>query len=187
MPKSSLPTLPRVEYHGELALHLGGVHGYKKVKKLRGGFQGASPNSKMYTGIKKDAKLAAIALAEKKFFKKNGREPRMLQEETALPLALPNCTTKVTRPKTIPSHCSPIFIARLTAAQPHPIANLLLPADPRNSLPESPKPLTPPGTVSDGFGRHRPLLAPIMPLSPYQAEWLLKHAGVQLVHAQVFP
>ena len=90
MPKSSLPTLPRVEYHGELALHLGGVHGYKKVKKLRGGFQGASPNSKMYTGIKKDAKLAAIALAEKKFFEKNGREPRMPQEETALPLALPN-------------------------------------------------------------------------------------------------
>ena len=91
MPKSSLPTLPRVEYHGELALQLGGVHGYKKVKRRAdGGFQGASPNSKIYTGIKKDAKQAAIALAEKKFIATKKREPRMPQDETALPLALPN-------------------------------------------------------------------------------------------------
>ena len=64
---------------------------------------------------------------------------------------------------------------------------MLMAPDPRASLPKSPKPLTPPGTVSDGFGRHRPLLAPTMLLSPQQAEWLLKHAGLQLVHAQVFP
>ena len=29
--KSPLPTLPKVEYVGEVALDLGGVHGYKKV------------------------------------------------------------------------------------------------------------------------------------------------------------
>jgi hypothetical protein len=49
--KSSLPTLPKVECIGEVALQLGGKHGYKKVKKLGLGFQGASPKSETYTGI----------------------------------------------------------------------------------------------------------------------------------------
>ena len=63
MPKSSLPTLPRVEYHGELALHLGGKHGYKKVKQLgkEGRFQGSSPKSKIYTGIKKSPTVSIIS------------------------------------------------------------------------------------------------------------------------------
>ena len=30
--KSSLPTLPKIEHHGEVVVRLGGKHGYKKVK-----------------------------------------------------------------------------------------------------------------------------------------------------------
>jgi hypothetical protein len=101
---SSLPTLPKVEYYGEIALRLGGKHGYRKVKKLGWGFQGASPKSKTYTGIKKNPREAAIALEEKKFKEKNKREPKMPAPE---PLILPNYDPGEP-PPTIPSHPIPL-------------------------------------------------------------------------------
>ena len=68
MPKRNqpLPTLPNVEVLGEVSLDLGGKHGYKKVKHLGWGFQGASPKSKLYTAIKPTAKEAALTLGEEK-------------------------------------------------------------------------------------------------------------------------
>ena len=172
--KSPLPTLPKVEYVGEVALDLGGVHGYKKVKKLGPGFQGASPKSKTYTGIKKTAKEAALALGVKKFKEKHGREPRVPQDE-ATTLALPDFAPGEPIPtQSIPSIYSLSLLARLTAAQ----LTIAVPDDPRQMLPVSPKPLTPPGTVSDGFGNYRPRLAPIMRLEPQQADALLMHGGL---------
>ena len=75
--KKSLPTLPQVEYHGEVVVETGGKNGYKKVKKLGHGFQGACEELKVYTGIKKTAKEAAIALAVKIFKQKYNREPKV--------------------------------------------------------------------------------------------------------------
>ena len=102
---SSLPTLPNVEYHGEIALRLGGKHGYQKVKNLGDGFQGASPKSKTYTGIKKTPKEAAIALEVKKFKVKYEREPKLPPEPE--PLILPNYDPGKP-PPTIPSHPIPL-------------------------------------------------------------------------------
>ena len=62
-----------------------------------------------------------------------------------------------------------------------------MPKDPREMLPVSPKPMTPPGCVSDGFGNYRPLLAPIMRLEPQQADALLMHGGMTQTMAIIFP
>ena len=56
--------------------------------------------------------------------------------------------------------------------------------DPRERPLESPKPLTPPGTVPDGFGRHRPLLARIWLLTSAQAAGLLDQ-GVPFAMARI--
>jgi hypothetical protein len=60
--------------------------------------------------------------------------------------------------------------------------------DPRWRPVESPKPLTPPGTLPDGFGHHRPplLAAPIVLLKPVQAGGMLL-SGAPFAMAQVFP
>ena len=87
--KNPLPTLPKVEYHGEVVVETGGKNGYKKVKKLGHGFQGACEERKAYTGIKKTAKEAAIALAVKIFKQKYNRESQLpVPEETSI--ILPN-------------------------------------------------------------------------------------------------
>ena len=120
MPKrnSSLPTLPKLEYHGEVSLELGGKHGYKNVKKHGHGFQGACNKSKTYTGIKNNPKEAAIALATKKFKEKNKREPTVPSDEES-PVILPNYDPGAP-PPTIPSHPIPlllILLVRLSAAR----------------------------------------------------------------------
>jgi hypothetical protein len=181
--KSPLPTLPKLEYVREIKLELGGKHGYKKVKNLGSGFQGASPKSKIYTGVKKNPKQAAIALETKKFKEKHGREPKVLPDEGS-PLTLPDYETGEP-PPTTPSHPIPlpIYSARLAAAQQ--LTVIVGPAaDPRDRPVESPKPLTPPGTQPDGFGRNRPLLARIWPLTPAQAAGLLDQ-GVQFAMARL--
>ena len=61
------------------------------------------------------------------------------------------------------------------------------PVDPRLTLPVSPKPLSPPGCTTDGWGRPRPLVVPVgLPLTVAQANalWL---TGVPLVLARVYP
>ena len=55
-------------------------------------------------------------------------------------------------------------------------------SDPRRS----PKPLSPPGCRSDGWGNFQPIVAPIMPLTHAQAAALLG-IGVPLALARVFP
>ena len=181
---SSLPTLPNVEYHGEIALRRGGKHGYQKVKNLGDGFQGASPKSKTYTGIKKTPKEAAIALEVKKFKVKYEREPKLPPEPE--PLILPNYDPGKP-PPTIPSHPIPlpthVLLARLAAAQQLTVS-VAAAGDPRERPLESPKPLTPPGTLPDGFGRHRPLLARIWLLTSAQAAGLLDQ-GVPFAMARI--
>ena len=62
--------------------------------------------------------------------------------------------------------------------------------DPRPSRPNlliSPRPLSPPGSVPDGWGHFRPILAKILvPLAPAQAAALLSQ-GVPFAHAHVYP
>ena len=84
--RSALPTLRQVERYGELVLRLGGKHDYKKVKKLGHGYQGASPKSKVYTGIKNSPREAAIALEAKKIKEIHGREPSLPQEDSTISL-----------------------------------------------------------------------------------------------------
>ena len=61
------------------------------------------------------------------------------------------------------------------------------PIDPRDvTMLHSPKPLTPPETIPDGFGGRRPLIAPIVRLTSAQAAGLLT-AGVSLAMAHVYP
>ena len=182
--RSALPTLPQVERYGELVLRLGGKHDYKKVKKLGHGYQGASPKSKVYTGIKNSPREAAIALEAKKFKAKYGREPRLPQEDSTT--SLPDFGQgEPLKTQPIPSDHSPLLLDRLSAAPQLTISEL--PVDPRSALPKSPKPLTPPGTVSDGFGNYRPRLADVVVLlKPIYAQALID-AGMPFAMACVFP
>jgi hypothetical protein len=83
----------------------------------------------------------------------------------------------------IPSHLRLILLVRLSAARQ--LTVIVGPAaDPRERPLKSPKPLTPPGTLPDGFGRHRPLLARIWLLTSAQAAGLLDQ-GVPFAMARI--
>ena len=61
------------------------------------------------------------------------------------------------------------------------------PVDPRLTLPVSPKPLSPPGCTTDGWGQPRPLVVPAgPPLTVAQAN-TLRQMGVPLVLACIYP
>ena len=53
--------------------------------------------------------------------------------------------------------------------------------------PVPPKPLTPPGCVTDGFGRVRPLIVPAGPLLSIEQANTLRLMGVALAMAQLVP
>ena len=97
MPKRSLPTLPKTplptEQVGELTLYLGGKHGYKKVKLLEGGYQGYNNKRRLYTGTFHNARLAAIAIAQKEMDAECGTENVKSKKIIRTPC-----------PKTIPLH-----------------------------------------------------------------------------------
>ena len=190
MPKRSLPTLPKTplptEQVGELTLYLGGKHGYKKVKLLEGGYQGYNNKRRLYTGTFHNARLAAIAIAQKEMDAECGTENVKSKKIIRTPC-----------PKTIPLHLAHTYsIARVAVAQATRTEPMIFvsdendgakPIDPRDvTMLDSPKPLSPPGTIPDGFGGRRPLIAPIVRLTPAQAAGLLA-AGVPLAMAHVHP
>ena len=68
-----------------------------------------------------------------------------------------------------------------------PDNNASAPVDPRDvTILTSPRPLSPPGTLSDGWGRFVPIIAQAVPLAPADAFRLLA-AGTPFALAQVFP
>ena len=74
---------------------------------------------------------------------------------------------------------------RMDEAQKH--TNMIL-IDPRtvDVLPESPKPLTPPGCLTDGWGQPRPWLVDARVLTDAQARTLLR-MGTPIAFADFYP
>ena len=61
------------------------------------------------------------------------------------------------------------------------------PADPRLTVPVSPKPLSPPGCTTDGWGRPRPWVVPVGPPLTVAQAGMLQQMGFQLAMAYIYP
>ena len=64
---------------------------------------------------------------------------------------------------------------------------MISPADPRLTLPPSPKPLSPPGCTTDGWGRPRPIVVPAGPLLTVAQASTLRQMGFPFVMAYIYP